>query len=539
MAVDKLVDSTQLDGDLTSVANSIRTKSGKNGALAFPTDFVSEITELPVSDDVLFIDYEGTVLHSYSKAQFLAMAALPSNPSHTGLTAQGWNWSLSDAKTYVTNHDRLVIGQNYITSDGATRIYVNMETYPYAKLCFIQSESFGVTIDWGDDSAENSYSGTGNITATHTYEEPGEYVITLTPVSGTLRFGHGNSSTTLYGDSSSVDKAFGAEIRKIEVGTTGDMATYALYQCLGIEEITMPSSLRFWGAPFGYCVNLKCVVVGSGATGASSSGTFSNCYLLEYVSLPNSYVNTYGSMFSTCLSLKRIHFPDGITSLPNSVCADCNGIKYATYSNSLTSLGNYAFQSCYALVDAKLPSTVTSIGATAFSGDRYAFEEVTIPSGITQTDAFNAVRTLRKVTFPSSLQKLVTKAFQNCRALKEVIIPTTNSLSTIESFAFQSCYVLSTINLINTTITSVTEGCFQDCWGLIYAQLPSTVTSIGANAFKNTSSLIVLAIAATMPPTLDATAFTGSTVSAIHVPAASENAYKAAWPAYASIIVGD
>ena len=43
MAVDKLVDSTQLDSDLTDVANAIRAKSGGSSQLAFPSGFISEI----------------------------------------------------------------------------------------------------------------------------------------------------------------------------------------------------------------------------------------------------------------------------------------------------------------------------------------------------------------------------------------------------------------------------------------------------------------------------------------------------------------
>lgn len=46
MAVDKLVDSTQLDADLTSVANAIRTKGGTSSSLAFPADFVSAINAI-------------------------------------------------------------------------------------------------------------------------------------------------------------------------------------------------------------------------------------------------------------------------------------------------------------------------------------------------------------------------------------------------------------------------------------------------------------------------------------------------------------
>ena len=46
MSADKLVDSTQLDTDLTSVANAIRTKGGTSASLTFPSDFVSAINAI-------------------------------------------------------------------------------------------------------------------------------------------------------------------------------------------------------------------------------------------------------------------------------------------------------------------------------------------------------------------------------------------------------------------------------------------------------------------------------------------------------------
>lgn len=56
MAVDKLVDSTQLDSDLTSVANAIRAKSGGSSQLAFPAGFVSEIQAIPSGGGSITID---------------------------------------------------------------------------------------------------------------------------------------------------------------------------------------------------------------------------------------------------------------------------------------------------------------------------------------------------------------------------------------------------------------------------------------------------------------------------------------------------
>lgn len=47
MTVDKLVDSTQLDAGLTSVANAIRAKGGTSADLAFPSGFVSAVNAIP------------------------------------------------------------------------------------------------------------------------------------------------------------------------------------------------------------------------------------------------------------------------------------------------------------------------------------------------------------------------------------------------------------------------------------------------------------------------------------------------------------
>lgn len=43
----KAVDATQLDGDLTSVANAIRQKGGTSAALSFPAGFVSAVQAIP------------------------------------------------------------------------------------------------------------------------------------------------------------------------------------------------------------------------------------------------------------------------------------------------------------------------------------------------------------------------------------------------------------------------------------------------------------------------------------------------------------
>lgn len=73
---------------------------------------------------------------------------------HEGLTAQGWNWTLAEAKRYAAAYGSCEIGQNYITDDGKTRAYIDIaETEKLGvTVCFIQSAANGVSVDWGDGS---------------------------------------------------------------------------------------------------------------------------------------------------------------------------------------------------------------------------------------------------------------------------------------------------------------------------------------------------------------------------------------------------
>lgn len=61
MALDKLVDSAQLDSDLGDVADAIRAKSGGSYQLAFPLDFISEISNIQTgggsSSDLIKTEY--------------------------------------------------------------------------------------------------------------------------------------------------------------------------------------------------------------------------------------------------------------------------------------------------------------------------------------------------------------------------------------------------------------------------------------------------------------------------------------------------
>ena len=71
MAVDKLVDSTQLDADLTTVANAIRTKGGTSASLSFPQGMADAIDAIPTGGGEAWI--------SQSLSSRWAWAVFPDN----------------------------------------------------------------------------------------------------------------------------------------------------------------------------------------------------------------------------------------------------------------------------------------------------------------------------------------------------------------------------------------------------------------------------------------------------------------------------
>ena len=209
-----------------------------NGVKVVGTYAIGEIEE----NDVNFYDYEGTRVASYSKADFLALNEMPANPSHQGLTAQGWNWSLADAKSYVTDYGMLDIGQMYVTDDGKTRIYITLtdgRLGPYLGLAL----SGTATIDWGDGSTSqmtgNSLSYTNNLF--HSYSKEGNYIITI-DINGTGAFyadGNDISKTIWSGSVSGTqpNRGYANSIQKVELGNNIGISQNAFKHCMSLKNI--------------------------------------------------------------------------------------------------------------------------------------------------------------------------------------------------------------------------------------------------------------------------------------------------------------
>ena len=611
------------DTELTAVADAIREKGGTSAALEFPSGFVSAIGDIstgasaepltvtqngtytaaqgsaynPVTvnvpspveiidtvdehggivrtintgDNVVFVDYDGSIVTTKTTAQINAMSSdsdLPANPSHTGLTAQGWNWTVAQLKAQLLAMptQKIYVGQMYITESGATEIDIelvdDLALSPY--LCLTVNGS--VTIDWGDNSATDTVTGTSTSTrkyTQHVYQTTGNYTISITANSGTFRFYAAASYPILTDKNSSSQnpsKKYSSSVKRIRLG--GNVYSGSTFRDhYSIESITIPSSITsIEGSAFYNCSSLTGITIPSGVTSIGSNA-FYNCYSLTSVTIPSSVTSFGNYAFYYCSSLTGITIPSGVTSIGSSTFSHCHSLTGITIPSGVTSIGEGAFSSC-PLTSFTIPSGVTSIGSNAFYNCT-ALKSVTIPSSVTSigSSAFYQCYSLKSITIPSSVKSIGSSAFNYCYSLTGITIPSgvtsigegtfgycyslesvtiPSSVTSIGSSAFYQCYSITSVT-IPSSVTSIAASAFSSCYSLTSITIPSDVTSIGNYALGYCYSMLAYHFERTTPPTLGTTAFGGiSSGCIIYVPYSADHSVLAAyqsetnWSDYAS-----
>ena len=393
-------------------------------------------------DDVIYIDYDGTVLHQYSKTDFLALSAHPANPSHSGLTAQGWNWTLADAQTYVTTYGELVIGQTYITTSGATEIDIDLPATHLSPVMMLYINGT-LLIDWGDGTTETQ-TGTSLSTAvnkSHTYAAAGEYTIKMTmqTAGGKYELAGNNSYGTQVlwnGNNTSYSRwnnnaIYADAIKNVRTGTGMYYLTQSfLRNCHYLETVILSNEITSGSSSNGYqfqeCTRLKACVFPSTLDGSMmfKTGMFQKSISLVYVSFPKNASAISSSAFSGTKSLKRLNIsPSATTSATNSNVLEYSLLKRLTLPNTISSYPPVTY--CYNLEKVNIPTSATSISSN-FAQYCYNLQNITIPSGITSigTSALSNIH-MNSLTIPASVTNIGTSAMNGAAIVEYHIKPTT------------------------------------------------------------------------------------------------------------------
>lgn len=406
--------------------------------------------------NVRFIDYDGTLIHSYTKDEFLALTEMPALPSRPRLVCKGWNYTLEDVKAFVEEYDKCDIGATYITDDGKTRLYITIaaEGRMDVPLQLQQSVSNGVVVDWGDGSATETFSSTSSTTLTHTYGKVGDYVITLEVVSGTLTLA-GSSSTGIIASSM---HAYSNMLRKVEIGDRiSSIGKRAFRACFSLSSIVIPNGVTSIGdSAFFECSSLASIVIPNGVTSIGDSA-FTGCYSLSSIVIPNGVTRIGDSAFFYCYSLSSLVIPNSVTSIGSDAFFDCSSLSSVVIPNGVTSIEYNAFNDCHSLASIVIPNGATSIGSNAFSSC-YSLASVVIPNGVTSIgeSAFSVCSSLASVVITNGVPSIGKSAFSSCSSLASVVIP--NSVVSIGDFAFSACYSLAILDFSSHTSVPTLSG---------------------------------------------------------------------------------
>lgn len=486
---------SEMDGQIDGQMKIDSRISGECGIFFPVTPPPAPVEELVIKD-VMFMDYDGSVVASYDAADFIAnVTSLPTPPSHDGLTFQEWNWTLADIKTELqTGSGACCIGANYTTTDGKTHIFIDLQPIEGSKRVqfYIYRTSGTQVVDWGDGTT-NSYS--GNTYARHLYADWGKYEITID--GGVWGF-----STTAEG------------VRSIPEDDADIGGQSAIHSNTFLKEIRVGTGCKI---PNTY------------------SNIFRNCPNFEAISVHNAFISEAGQMNLSSLfyasGIKFFAFPKG------------SGASTSTQNSAM----NNCFTGCPRLITVSFPKGFRYL-QTAFSASGVKF--VYFPY-IATMDAHNTYvnfqycENLKRVamafdSFTTTYANGFYATFQYAYGIQQISLDKMK-FGNLNRYTCYTCYNLRGEITIPSSVTVLTGENFYNCYSVTKFTFLGALTSIGVQAFYSCNSCMEwdFTHCTSVPALANTNAFTNIRPTAvIKVPAALEASWKATANWSNSSIVG-
>lgn len=378
---------------LVQVADAIREQTGNAEQLSFPDGFVAAVGEIPSGrgeeapmKDVNFYDYDGFRVYSYTLEEAQALDELPPGIEHDGLVFQEWNWTLAGIKSA----NRFIeVGANYITDDGNTRVYVELDegrTTPMIGLVVNGTAE----IDWGDGTENDTIVGTATTQSyentqfvPHEYAKPGDYKITIISPSKILRTGllEGGAGGFFCSSNGVGHSHYMTSIKKIEMGENFvNMSALSMYYTYNLSSISIPKSITTFASRCFSASGAQFVVIPNNSTlDDLSFGETNLCHVVtpERVSGLGSHV------FHNTQYLHRFVFPEGISAIPVNFLTMTRFISSVVIPSTVTYIGHAAFQSnTTKIYDFTRCTTVPTLSGTVVFADISSYCEIRVPASL-------------------------------------------------------------------------------------------------------------------------------------------------------------
>lgn len=257
-----------------------------------------------------------------------------------------------------------------------------------------------------------------------------------------------------------------------------EIGNNAFLNCSNLETVT-----------FENCSNLR--VIGDSAFRGASK--------LQNLNLPDSVESIGDQAFVDNSSVISLHIPNNLIKLGEGCFKNLSGLTSITINSTNTyyKLVNNVLMSAdektlilypayVANTQYILPETVENISSYAFSGNQN-LEEIQIKSNISQLPEgiFYSSVNLKKVVLPETISVIPSRAFENCKALETINV---EKIVEIHAFAFKGCSKLESIEL-SDDLGYIGGNAFENCVSLKLINIPAKVKEISSAAFKGCSSL--------------------------------------------------
>lgn len=221
-----------------------------------------------------------------------------------------------------------------------------------------------------------------------------------------------------------------------------------------ITKVTIGSQVQYLPSNFVRGSKITTVTIPSSVTTIDPSA-FESCSLLTSITIPSSVRSWGSSMFKNCTSLKTVSLPSTMLAIPQEMFYGCTSLASAPLPANMISIGNSAFYNCTGLTALTIPEKLNSIGSNVFYGCS-SITQLTWNAVNLTTNGGITTSNITKVTIGSKVETIPSNFVKG---------------SKITSVSFPS------------SVRTIGENAFNNCPNLITIRIPESVTSIGGRAF--------------------------------------------------------
>lgn len=254
-------------------------------------------------------------------------------------------------------------------------------------------------------------------------------------------------------------------IEKLVIPETVTTLGYRMcYGCTNLKEVNLPDNIIVIpDYAFEKCTLLEKINIPQSLVQIRNDA-FAESGIKEFIA-PDSFKEIWGYAFKDCKNLEKVDL-NKTTSIGDMSFENCTKLSSIVLPNTLVELGTYVFSGCTLLNNIKMPSNPIEITNTFIYRSGYYNDAKNWENGILYVDNYlittnNDLLNQQSINVKEGTIVIAINAFtNNGKNLKSIVLP--EGLKIIGSSAFSSLYSLSQINI------------------------PSSVISIGNNAFGST-----------------------------------------------------